>query len=278
MPRASCLRRAKRRKKGDDHVAAEGERRVRVSRFVAELPPAAPGLWGLQRRGLPRGEGEGPGLACFPLLLPMARTDGALAADVAGTTEAPSGEARAALGGVTLDGSALADLALGARADGRRLELDGRAGEKPFLRGGGPLEGDWPLRLEIDLAALPAQAILDAFPAARGEGATLEARGTLVAEVALRAAQRLRYAAEELSASGRGRGLEWSTEPFRLEGTAESSAFGLHHHPRPHPGGDTAAPRRRRKAARPPPRRRRARRCGSTAASPSPRGAPSTSR
>ena len=45
-----------------------------------------------------------------------------------------------------------------------------------FLKGAGQLEGDWPVRLEIDVAGLPAQALLDAVTARRQPDATLEAR------------------------------------------------------------------------------------------------------
>ncbi|MDD1632461.1 MAG: translocation/assembly module TamB domain-containing protein, partial [Methylococcaceae bacterium] len=80
------------------------------------------------------------------------------------------------------------------------------------------------MRLEVDVAALPAQALLDALRAATLEGATIETRGTLVADVALRDAKRLRYTGEGLAASGRVKGLGWSTEPFRVEGTAEEAS------------------------------------------------------
>ena len=174
------------------------------------------------------GKARASGLAWARLpLLPgsLRRLGGTLAADVSlgGTPEAPSGEAHATLVSATLDGSPLPDLALDTRADGRRLELGGRAGDAAFLKGSGDLEGDWPLRLEIDVAALPAQALFEALPAARDSDATLEARGTVVLDLALRDPGKLRYAGEGLAASGRAGRLEWSTDPFRVEGSGEEA-------------------------------------------------------
>ncbi|HYN05478.1 MAG TPA: translocation/assembly module TamB domain-containing protein, partial [Vicinamibacteria bacterium] len=169
---------------------------------------------------------EGLAWARLPLLPASARRlGGTLAADVSlgGTTEAPSGEAHATLGEATLDGSPLPAIALDAHADGRRLEIGGRAGEKPFLKGTGELEGDWPARLEVDVAGLPAQALLDVVAAGRLPGATLEARGAVVLDVALRDPERLRYAGEGLAASGRLQHLEWSVDPFEVDGSAEEA-------------------------------------------------------
>ena len=139
------------------------------------------------------------------------------------------------------------------------------------------------MRLEVDVAALPAQALLDAWPG-RTRGATLEARGTFVVDVALRDPEQLRYTGEGLAASGRVRGLEWSTEPFRLEGTAEEASIaGLRLTTRAERPGAEARARRargaRRRGGRARSRRRRpAASSPSTAACPSPRDAPSTSR
>jgi len=80
------------------------------------------------------------------------------------------------------------------------------------------------VRLEIDVAGLPAQALFDAVTAGRLPGATLEARGTVVLDVPLRDAARFRYAGERLAASGRLRRFEWSIEPFRASGTAEEAS------------------------------------------------------
>ena len=173
-----------------------------------------------------RAHAEGLAWARLPLLPASARRlGGTLAADLSfgGTTEAPSGEAHATLGEATLDGARLPALAFDAHADGRRLEIGGRAGERPFLKGTGELEGDWPARLEIDVAGLPSQALLDAVAARRLPDATLDARGTVVLDVALRDPERLHYAGEGLAASGRVRRLEWSVDPFRVEGSAEEA-------------------------------------------------------
>ncbi len=156
------------------------------------------------------------------------RLGGKLAADVTlgGTSSHPSGEAHATLAEATLDGSPLPPLALEARADGRRFELVGRAGDTAFLKGGGPLEGDWPVRLNIDTEALPVPAILEAFPLARQNQVTLTAQGTVAVDVALREPKRLRYSAEALRAAGKVRSVEWKTEPFRFEGDADALSLG----------------------------------------------------
>jgi outer membrane protein assembly factor BamA len=213
-------------------LAVEGETgRVSVSRLEADLAAGrveGSGAYDTASRSVEvKATASGLAWSRLPFLPDAARRmGGTLSADLtlAGTADAPAGEARATLAGPTLDGAPLPDLALDARADGRRLEIAGRAGDASFLRGAGPLDGDWPIRLEIDLAALPAQALLEAVPAVHDD-ATIETRGTLVAHVALRDAKQLRYTGEGLAASGRVRGLEWSTEPFRLEGTAEEASL-----------------------------------------------------
>ena len=48
--------------------------------------------------------------------------------------------------------------------------------------------------------------------------------GTVVVELALRDPGQVRYAARDLAASGRVGRLEWSTEPFRVEGTSEEAS------------------------------------------------------
>src|SRR5262249_30232503 len=108
------------------------------------------------------------------------------------------------------------------RADGRRLDLSGRAGEKPVVRGTGTLDGDWPASLAIDTAVFPAQALVDAFPQARALGATLGARGDLKLDLDLLRPGGFRYAASDLVLSGAVRDFGWSTDPFRLAGDAET--------------------------------------------------------
>jgi outer membrane protein assembly factor BamA len=171
-----------------------------------------------------KAEAAGLDWSRLPLVPPPARRLGGTLSGslrLSGTAEAPSGEAAARLDGTTLDGAPLPDLALDAQADGRRLDLAARSGESGFLKGGGPLEGDWPMRLAIDVAALPAQALLDALPAAKDRGATLEAQGSLVVDVPLREPGAYRWSGEGLAARGRLRAVEWSTEPFRASGSAE---------------------------------------------------------
>jgi outer membrane protein assembly factor BamA/autotransporter translocation and assembly factor TamB len=158
----------------------------------------------------------------------LRRLDGGISAEVSlsGPASAPSGHARVAVERTTIDGSPLPGLELEARADGRGLDLAGRSGDKDVLRGTGRLEGDWPASLTIDTAALPLQAVVDAFPEARALAATAVAQGELKIDVALLRPEALRYAASGLSLSGRLRDLAWSTETFRLEGDRESVSIG----------------------------------------------------
>ncbi len=212
--------------------ASEGTRVV-LERFEADLAGGRVEGSGSYDRASESLEAKATasGLAWARLpLLPAAlrRLGGTLAAEVSlgGTSSHPSGEAHATLAETTLDGSPLPTLALDAQADGQRIELLGRAGEASVLKGGGPLEGDWPVHLEIDTAALPVQAILQAFPAARDREATIAAAGGLTLDLPLRAPAGLRYSAEALRASGKVRQREWATEPFRLEGDRDALTLG----------------------------------------------------
>jgi outer membrane protein assembly factor BamA len=207
--------------------------RVEVARLTAETAGGrleVSGRFDPETRALDaKASATGLAWARLPLLpAPLRRLGGTLAAEASlgGKTLAPTGELRATLAEATLDGSPLPPLGLDARADGRRIELVGHAGDARVLAGGGLLEGDWPVRLEIDSAALPAQAILQAFPAARDREATIAASGVVTADVPLRAPERLRYSAPALRASGKLRRLEWATEPFRLEGDRDALLLG----------------------------------------------------
>ena len=182
---------------------------------------------------------EGLRLARLPMLPGSLRgLDGTLAADLALTgSDGRAGRraARGSLAQASFGESPLPGLTLTARADGQRLDVVGaspdpaRPGdESVFLRGGGPLQGDWPLRLQVDTAALPLQRVLDAIPAARQQAASLAARGTVTIDLPLRRPRDLRYASDGLVASGRLRDVEWKTEPSRIEGaTDEATVSGL---------------------------------------------------
>lgn len=214
-------------------------RRVSIDRFEAALAGGrleGSGSYDVATRGIEaRATAAELRLAQLTLLTTSARgLDGTLAGEltVHGTAEAPVGDALASVSGTTLDGAPLPSFTLEARADGARLEVTGTSTAistaPAFLRGGGPLRGDWPMRFEIDTAAFPAQDLLDALPATRGRGATIEARGTLVVEAALRGAPRLRYSGQGLEFGGSLRQLAWSTGPFGLEGdAAEARLAGL---------------------------------------------------
>jgi hypothetical protein len=238
---------------------------VRVDRFEADLAGGRVQGSGSYDRASEKIEANatatGLAWAQLPRLPePLRRLGGTLAAEVSlrGTPGHPAGEARATLAGTTIDGSPLPSLSVEARADGRTVELLAHAGEAPFLQGGGPLEGDWPVQLEIDAAALPVQAILDAFPAAREREATIAATCVLTLDVPLRAPERLRYSAEAaqrvgeapparvgdgaVPPGGRPRGADARRPACRERGRdarrrRASRARGAGH-PRPRRGGD----------------------------------------
>jgi outer membrane protein assembly factor BamA/autotransporter translocation and assembly factor TamB len=207
-----------------------------VERFEASLAGGrveGAGRYGLTTRSIEaRATAEGLRAAQLPLLPAAARQlDGVLAASLSlsGTVDAPAGELRGSLSQATLDGSPVPGVLLTARAADRRLELAGsfsgdaaHAGAgSPFLRGGGPLEGRWPVEVEVDTAALPLPALLAALPAARRQGATASARGRVVAELPLRSPGELRFSGDEIAVSGRLADLDWSTEAFGVAGNAQ---------------------------------------------------------
>jgi outer membrane protein insertion porin family len=203
--------------------------RFEVERLTADLAGGhaeATGRFDMGSRALAI-EGNARGLAWARLpRLPAAarRLGGALSAEVAvsGTPSAPVGRVRFGLDDATLDDSPLPALAFEARADGRRLDVSGEAGDKPLVRGTGTLDGDWPASLAIDTAALPVQALVDAFPQARSLGTTLAARGEVKLDLDLLRPAGFRYAASDLALSGTVRDFGWSTEPFRVAGNEEA--------------------------------------------------------
>jgi outer membrane protein assembly complex protein YaeT len=207
--------------------------RVEVERLTGEAAGGrveASGSYDWQTRQV-QAKASASGLAWNELpLLPeeLRGLDGQLGADVSlgGTPAHPSGEVHATLAGGKLGGSPLPPLALVAHADGRTLELSGRSGESTLLQGEGPLEGDWPVHLEIDTGALPLQAILDALPAAREREARVAATGAVTLDLPLRAPAGFRYSAEALRVSGKVRQREWATDPFRVRGDRESVTIG----------------------------------------------------
>ena len=223
--------------RAEDEVALEVEatssgRHVRVERLQADL--AGGRITGTGRydpsSGALEGTLEASGLAWERLPLvpaPTRRVTGTLAGrlGLSGTAAAPAGDLQLTLAEAAFDGAPLPLLSVTARSDGRQLKLTGSA-PTPFLQGSAALEGDWPLRLEIDAKALPLQALLgpepapEAAPQAAPQAArvTLEASGTVVVELPLREPGRLRYASSDLAVSGRVRRLEWRTPPFSLEG------------------------------------------------------------
>ncbi|HXY40497.1 MAG TPA: translocation/assembly module TamB domain-containing protein, partial [Vicinamibacteria bacterium] len=225
-------------------LAGTGDaRRLAVQRLDVTLAGGSlsgTGSYELRTRNVQaQASAQGLHVAQLPMLPPSAKgLDGVFAGSltVSGTAEAPAGELRGTLAQASDQGQPLPELELAGHSDGRQVQLTASSATDPanpqtasvFLRGSGSLEGKASLRIEIDAAALPLQAMLDALPAAREEHATVQAQGRLVLEVPLRAPRELRYSSDGLAASGRLRDLEWTTQTFRLRGDgSEATINGL---------------------------------------------------
>ena len=211
-----------------DLEAESSGRRVQVSRLAVDL--AGGRVSGQARYDGSSGafetklEVERVAWDRVPLLAaPARRLHGTVAGRVAlaGTTDAPSGDVQLTLAEGTIDGVALPPLSLGAQADGRALKIEGAAGEV-FLRGQGSLDGDWPLRLDVDTAHLPLQALADALAPASVRPLAVTASGTLALSLPLRHPSQVTYASTSLSASGRIRRVEWTLAPLAFEGDRTS--------------------------------------------------------
>jgi outer membrane protein assembly complex protein YaeT len=209
--------------------AASVGRDVRVERLQADLAGGRLSGTGHYNptSGALEGTLEASGLAWEKLPLvpaPARRLTGTLEGRVtlSGNTAAPAGDLQLTLADAAFDRAPLPPLSVVARSDGRELKVTGSGPTKAFLQGRAALEGDWPLRLEIDAGALPLQELLGTIQTAKEARATLEASGTLVVELPLREPSRLRYASSDLAVSGKWRRLEWRTAPFALRGDQAS--------------------------------------------------------
>ncbi len=91
--------------------------------------------------------------------------------------------------------AALPDFRVDLTADGREVTLEGKVAQAVLLTGRMPLVAPWPLRLDVDLAALPMVELLRVFPAlaARDASATVSGRGLV--DIELGSPSRLRYEA-----------------------------------------------------------------------------------
>lgn len=210
-------------------VAEAGGSRIEVTRLEADVAGGrlqGSGLYDRASRAIQaRANADGIAWERLPLLPPpLRRLTGTLSAEVAlsGTTTAPQGEARVALVGPALGRSPLPPLALEARSDGRRLTVSGTA-PSTFLRGSARLDdASWPLRLDIDLSALPLPAVIHGLSQAAAKSSTLAARGNLTIDVSLLSPSQFRFSSPDLAATGSVRQLGWRIEPFGLQGDAEA--------------------------------------------------------
>ena len=107
-------------------------------------------------------------------------------------------------------------------ANGREVTLEGKVAQAVLLTGRMPLVAPWPLRVEVDLAALPLVDFLRAVPslAARDPSATVSGRGLV--DIELGSPSRLRYEARVEAAEGNFTPQGWKTGPFSLGGDLEA--------------------------------------------------------
>jgi outer membrane protein insertion porin family len=153
--------------------------------------------------------------------LPLAHGGGTatLSVDVSasGRLQALSGRASIALTGNTIHGQALPDVTLEATADGREAAVAGRIGGRPFVTGRLPFVDNWPLHLDVDLAALPLTEALAALPPLSELNPSIAVDGSLSVDLPAASPRDVRYAARanRVYASLQ---REWRAGPFSVQG------------------------------------------------------------
>ena len=140
---------------------------------------------------------------------------------VSGTLAAPKGGGHLSLTRTKWRHAVLPDLRLDISADGRAVDLEGRAAQQLLLTGRMPLERPWPLHLEVDLAALPVAALISAFSAASERDASVTLSGQGRADIRFGSPSSVRYEAYVASAEGRLM-QPWRTGPFSVHGTLKA--------------------------------------------------------
>ena len=144
-----------------------------------------------------------------------------------GTAAAPRGSGHVTLSGLTLEARPLPSVALELVADGEVLRLT-TTEPAGLLTGECRMGNDWPVRLVLDVAALPSGPVLAVLPRARDEGAALKGTGTVTLEFPARTPRDVRYHATIEGLEGRWGDLSFSTKAFRATGDlAELTLEGL---------------------------------------------------
>ena len=163
-------------------------------------------------------------LTAIPGLPPLPDLESVLSGElqVSGTLAAPVG--RGSLWGTETRWreAPLPDFRVDLSSDGREVNLEGTVAQAALLTGRMPLVAPWPLRLDVDLAALPLDELLRVFPtlAAREAAATVRGRGLV--DIELGSPSRLRYEARVEGAEGNLVAQGWKTGSFSLGGDLEA--------------------------------------------------------
>ncbi|MFI5006247.1 MAG: translocation/assembly module TamB domain-containing protein [Solirubrobacterales bacterium] len=137
--------------------------------------------------------------------------------DASGTPTAPLGSGHATLGGLTFEGSPMPSVALDIVSDGTVLRLT-TTEPAGLLTGECRIGGDWPVRLDLDLAAFPSAPVLAVLPRARDNGAALHGTGTVTLEFPARRPSEVRYSAAIESMEGRWQERSFSLKSFHAKG------------------------------------------------------------
>jgi len=148
-------------------------------------------------------------------------------ADIQGTASDPNIRLDLNLNTLSLKGSPIPDLSLTAGTDGNTVELKGFA-NKQFLTASCQLSESFPLRLTVDLSALPINEALAGFPRLSHFIVT-SANGQIQMTVPLRDLKALSYQAEVEAIEGTFRERNFKMSTFTTEGDLTSLLVSGYH-------------------------------------------------
>ena len=162
-------------------------------------------------------------LAAIPGVPPVPDLESVLSGEfqLSGTLSSPTGHGSLSASRTAWREAALPDLRVDLSSDGREVRLEGRVAQAVLLTGRMPLVTPWPLRLDVDLAALPMVEILRVFPqlAERDASATVTGRGLV--DLELGSPSRVHYEAHVEGAEGRFN-ESWKAGPFSVRGNLDA--------------------------------------------------------
>ncbi|MGD8896223.1 MAG: translocation/assembly module TamB domain-containing protein [Acidobacteriota bacterium] len=143
-------------------------------------------------------------------------------ADLSGRLDAPEGRLGLLLADSSYREQTLGDLTFEAVLDGTQARLDGRIGGERLLSGLLRFEKQWPLHVDLELAALPLTQVAQALPGVGGAERNLAVTGTASLDVPLCQMTQLEYESRvdslEVDLGGEGS----SAGPFTVSGTREA--------------------------------------------------------